>query len=312
MIDLNIKKHCVDIINDKISNQKQDFIQECEDNYYSQIKQATKTIIDNMEKTRIVLLSGPSGSTKTTTSEKIAEQLSKSNISAVVISLDNFFVDRDDLPLLPNGEKDFESVKTLDVPLLQKCLHELLEDKESILPVFDFPTGKRSDKTQKVSLKGDTIVIIEGIHAINPKLTMEENASEFLRIYVSPNTDFCSSTGEVLISSQNIRLIRRLVRDYFYRGNHFENTFKMWTNVVASENENIIPYSKNADILIDTTILYEPCIFAGYMNEINLKCTEREEKYQKQIDDLLLNLSKFQEISRDLIPVDTVLHEFIK
>lgn len=312
MIDSNVNKYNVQIINDKINSDKLGFIKECEEKYYNQIINASKIIMDNMTKSKIVLLSGPSGSTKTTTSTKITEELSKHNISSVVVSLDNFFIDRDFLPLLPNGDRDFESVKTLDMPLLQKCLHELLVDKVSVLPVFDFPAGKRSDKTQEISLKGDTVVIIEGIHAINPKLTMKENDSDFLKIYVSPNTDYCDNDGNILISSRDTRLIRRLVRDYFYRGNRFESTFEMWVNVVASEIENIIPYSKNADILIDTSIFYEPCIFARYVKELDSKCEIQSEQFQKQLDDLLLSLSKFIEISRDLIPNDTVLHEFIK
>lgn len=306
-------KYYINQLNDQIQKDKISFIKQSEENYYSQIESVTNNIIKNMDKSKIVLLSGPSGSTKTTTSEKITQELEKSNISSIFISLDNFFKNNDTLQTLPNGDLDYESVNTLDIDTLQRCLHEMLVKKESILPIFDFPAGKRSEtQSNKVSLKGDTIVIIEGIHAINPKITMNENDENFLKVYVSPNTDYCDNNGDIILSSREVRLTRRLVRDFFYRGNSLENTLKMWVNVVNSENENIIPYSKNADIIIDTSIYYEPCIFNEYLKEVLPKCRPNEEKYQKQIDELLSDLDKFTPLSREFIPQNTVLHEFIK
>lgn len=300
-------------LNSDLATDAKKVIDVAEEYYYTQIKTATKTIIEHMNNSKIVLLSGPSGSTKTTTSEKITDELKKSNINSIFISLDNFFIDNIHLPILPNGDTDYESVQTLDMPTLQRCLHELLVDKESVLPIFDFPKGRRSEtQTQKVTLKDDTIVIIEGIHAINPKITMHENSDNFLKVYVSPNTDYCDDNGEILLSGRVVRLVRRLVRDYFYRGNSYENTLKMWVNVVNSEIENIIPYAKNADILIDTSILYEPCIFSNYLQESAPHNKATQSKYQEQIDELLQTLGRFATLSRDFIPSNTVLHEFIK
>lgn len=312
MIATTHEKCDINTINKQVKSNAPKFINIAEEYYYSQISKATNTIINNMDKSKIVLLSGPSGSTKTTTSEKITLELKKNKINSVVISLDNFFIDRDILPKLPNGDTDYESVKTLDMETLQRCLHELLVDKESILPIFDFPSGKRSSETKKVSIKGDTILIIEGIHAINPKLTMNEDDANFLKVYVSPNTDYLNDAGEVVISARDTRLIRRLIRDYFYRGNTLEKTFKMWVNVVASEIENIIPFKENADILIDTSIRYEPCIYGEFLKDIALKYTIEESKYQEQLDELLTKLDNFTPVSRDFIPPDTALHEFIK
>lgn len=308
---MNKRVYNINQLNSELATDAQKVIDLAEASYYKQIETTTNTIISHFDKSKIVLLSGPSGSTKTTTSEKITDELKKSDINSLFISLDNFFIDNINLPTLPNGDTDYESVKTLDMPTLQRCLHELLVDKESVLPIFDFPNGRRSEQTQKVSLKGDTIVIIEGIHAINPKLTMNENDENFLKVYVSPNTDYCDDNGEVLLSGRVVRLVRRLVRDYFYRGNSLENTLKMWVNVVNSEIENIIPYAKNADIVIDTSILYEPCIFSNYLQEIAPKSKATQSKYQEQIDELLQTLGRFATLSKDFIPSNTVLHEFI-
>lgn len=312
MIDFSNKKYNINSLNQHVNSNTIEFIKSCELNYFSQITSATNTIINNMDNSKIVLLSGPSGSTKTTTSEKITEQLQKNNISSVVISLDNFFINRDILPKLPNGDTDFESVKTLDIPTLQRCLHELLVDKESVLPIFDFPSGTRSSETQNVSIKGDTILIIEGIHAINPELTTNENDDKFLKVYVSPNTDYCNDNDDIILSSRDTRLIRRLVRDYFYRGSALNRTFDMWGNVVASENENILPYRKNADIFIDTSIHYEPCIYSAYIDEISSKCTEIDSKFKPDFDRIVNILNEFAHLSREFIPIDTVLHEFIQ
>lgn len=315
MINISKRKYNINQLNSEISSNPQKFIADAEKNYYSQIESVAKTIIKEIDNgpAPFILLSGPSGSTKTTTSEKITDELKKSNINSVFISLDNFFIDNHKLPTLPNGDKDYESVKTLDMPTLHRCLHELIVKRESVLPIFDFPNGKRStSKTQKVSLDGDTAVIIEGIHAINPSLTMNEDDNKFMKIFVSPNTAYCDDNDEVILQPRVLRLIRRLVRDFFYRGNSLENTLKMWVNVVNSESENILPYSKNADLIIDTSILYEPCIFNGYLNEVLPKCKVMEDKYQAQIDDILSILNKFTPLSREFIPANTVIHEFIK
>lgn len=315
MTNVSVTKYNINQLNNEIIADTKQFIAKAEQHYYNQIYSATDTIVKSIDNRSapIVLLSGPSGSTKTTTSEKITQRLMESDVPSVFISLDNFFINNDELPTLPNGDTDYESIKTIDIPTLQQCLHELLVNRESVLPVFDFPNGMRSaTQTQKVSLKGDTVVIIEGIHAINPRLTMNEDDENFLKIFTSPNTRYCDDQGEVVLAPRIVRLVRRLVRDFFYRGNSLENTLKMWVNVVNSESENILPYSKNADIIIDTSILYEPCIFNEYLREVVPKCEAMEDKYQAQIDELLQILGHFTPLSREFIPSNTVLHEFIK
>ena len=147
--------------------------------YRNQIEKAAEMIVQESRRISILLISGPSASSKTTTAGKLAARIREKGVGAVVISLDNFFLNRQDLPLLPNGSKDFESIHTIDMPTLDRCFCELLETNESDFPIFDFVIGKRSVKTQHIRISDDTILIIEGIHALNPRIVLGHDPSRF-------------------------------------------------------------------------------------------------------------------------------------
>lgn len=295
-------------INHLVNGSREMLIAEAEGYYAAQLNTATETIMSNRDAS-ILLTSGPSGSTKTTTSNKLATRLGREGVHCVVISLDDFFVDRDTLPHLPSGEVDYESTNTLDLVTLRRCFNELIHDRVSNLPLFDFKTGKRSLESRRVVLNDNTLAIVEGIHALNPALTEDMAEEGYLKLYVSPHSDYYLGE-ELVLSSRNTRFIRRLVRDFFHRSNSIERTMQMWPNVVRSEVENIIPFRPYSDIQIDSTIIYEPCIYASYLLEL-IKGESLNERDSQRMEDLLTSLSHFSPLPPEIVPKDTVLREFL-
>lgn len=277
--------------------------------YREQIERAAQKIMQ-AGTCRILLVSGPSGSTKTTTSEKLSRRLARDGYHSVVISTDNFFVNREDLPLLPNGDTDFESIRTLDLAALHHCFADLLARGEADFPVFDFASGRRAAQTQKIQMDNRSILILEGIHSLNPLVTEGHHPpTGILKLYISPNTNYYTD-GKLVLGWRDVRLIRRTVRDYFHRGSQVDATLDMWENVVANEEENIIPYRTDADIVIDSAIAYEPNIYEYYLSRILDESVISAENRPK-IDRIMAALDQFVPLEKRYIPKDTVLHEFL-
>ncbi len=300
----------VKTINQLIEASPTELVSISEMRYFEQLEQVADKISKCSNQCSILLVSGPSASTKTTTAQKLSISLGRIGIHSVVISLDNFFVNRDELPLLENGDKDYESINTLDLDTLKVCFNELLQNKQSEFPIFDFSIGKRSEETQHINVSDDTIVIVEGIHALNPIIVQGQDKADFLKLYVSPSSDYYFG-DELILSSRNLRFVRRLVRDYFHRSNSIESTMDMWVNVVKSELVNIMPYKEEADFTIDTTIMYEPSIYEYYLTKI-IKTSELSGFYRNKMDGVLRALSRFHVLPLDIIPESSVLREFLE
>lgn len=278
--------------------------------YREQIESAAQGIAAGQGNFTVLLVSGPSASTKTTTSMKLSRRLESLGISSAVISLDDFFIDRRELPRLPNGDTDFESIATVDLAELDRCLGELIAHREADFPIFDFPSGRRAPQRRHIALGEGALMIMEGIHALNPAVTAKQNPEDFRRVYISPNSDYYLGEERILKARQ-IRLARRIVRDFFHRGNPVENTLWMWANVVDSEKVNILPFKQEADFIIDSTILYEPGVYLYWLDRI-LDQSVIGERYLPQMQDLMGALAHFRTISPDLVPEDTVLREFLQ
>lgn len=275
--------------------------------YNNQLAQCAKDIIDkNMQ---IVLIAGPSSSGKSTTAKKLAIQLAVYGKNTFIISTDNYFIDRDKTPINKYGQKDFENVKAIDLDLLNEDLLELLEGEEIELPSFNFIKGKRekSDKTIKLD---EGILIIEGIHSLNPILSKYIPQKNKYKIYVSALTQI-NIDSHNRISSSDARLIRRIVRDKNYRGYDPIETIESWDNVRRGEREYIFPFQENADFYMDTSLIYE---FNALKNEAMeaLDTIDKSSKYYYKANDLKKLLSHFIGID-DLstITKDSILREFI-
>lgn len=289
-------------------------ISACEKRYDDQIEEISK-ILTTSDEYKIVLLAGPSGSGKTTTAGKLSEKIKRDGKNAEYISLDDFFLNREDLPRLENGETDFESVYTLDIKEIHKCFSLLLSGKEAQVPYFDFTSGKRDENKARGLVLGDKdIVIVEGLHAINPELTngIEAfNGKGFYKLFVNPDSQIHTEDGQCLLKRRNLRIMRRMIRDYLFRGSSLENTLNMWDGVCREEIRTIIPFRDSADYVVDTTHFYEPCIYHHYLIPIIEKSKVENEKHAQTLKELAQKLDLFYDAPKDIVPKDSMIREFI-
>lgn len=271
--------------------------------------QIADQIYSRKDKVRIVLISGPSSSGKTTFAKRIAIQLKVSGLNPHTISLDNYFVDREKTPLDENGEYDFESLKALDIDFFNQNLLELLKGGEVELPKFSFETGRRYFDGTKLQIGDNGIIIIEGIHALNPDLTpLIEPDKKFL-IYISALTSL-SIDGTNRIPTTDNRLIRRIIRDFRYRGYSALETISRWDSVRRGEDQNIFPYQEEADVMFNSALLYEFGILKTYAETILRDVPMNVPEYA-EARRLMKFLEFFVRIPDEEIPPTSILREFL-
>ncbi|MDA3886482.1 MAG: nucleoside kinase [Candidatus Delongbacteria bacterium] len=266
-------------------------------------------IISSRSKINVVLISGPSASGKTTFSKRLSIQFQIEGLKPVIISLDNYFVNRDKTPIDENGEYDFESLDALDIKLFNKHLVELIKGKKVTVPRFDFHHGMRQINGDELQLEDNSIIIIEGIHGLNPKLTPSvENRNKY-KIYVSALTQVSIDRHNRINTTDN-RLLRRMIRDHNYRNHSALQTLKRWPSVRAGEEKNIFPYQEEADIMFNSSLLYEFCVLKSMAEPLIKAIPENVKEYAEALR-LLKFLSFFLPISKEQIPQTSLLREFI-
>lgn len=265
--------------------------------------------VNNDSEKKIVMLAGPSGSGKTTTANKIREKLESMGHKAYTVSLDDFYKNKGEGPKNPDGTYDFESVEALDVDLIHKCFGELIEKSESELPLFDFMTGRRSVHTNRICLEKDDVIIVEGLHALNPRISDALPRENLFEIYISVASRFYDG-DEILLSKRNLRFIRRMVRDFQFRNSPVENTYSLWPQVMEGEEKYLFPYKDNADMIFNTTHAYEPCVFRNIATQLLLG-VDKESRNYENAQMLISSLSKFPAIDESLVPEDSLLREFL-
>ncbi|MBR2177668.1 MAG: nucleoside kinase, partial [Paludibacteraceae bacterium] len=266
-------------------------------------------IADNMEQKKFVMISGPSSSGKTTFSKRLSVQLLASGIKPITISLDNYFVERDRTPRDENGDYDFELLYALDIDLFNQQLQELLEGKEVSLPTYNFETGKRVFKGNKVKLKDNNIVMMEGIHALNPALTPSLNEDEKFKIYVSALTTI-SLTNHNWISTIDNRLIRRMVRDYKYRANSVQDTIARWRSVRRGEDKWIFPFQENADVMFNSALIFELAVLKTYIMPLLQEVPKDSPEYT-EANRIMRLLTCIKPMSNRDLPSTSLLREFL-
>lgn len=261
------------------------------------------------EKIKFVLISGPSSAGKTTFSRRLAIHLKILGKNPVALSMDDFFKNREDTPKLADGSYDFECLEALDVPLLQTCLKKLLQKEEVQMPLFNFQKGKREWRKEPLRLEDNQILIIEGIHGLNPKITNALPADSVFKIYINALTHLNLDEHNP-IPTKDYRLIRRIARDYQFRGWSAAQTIHLWKNVVEGEEKYIYPYQEEADAVFNSSMIYElpilKTIVLPLLNEITVDQKEYLEAHR--IEKLL---SYFVEGESDAIPRHSILAEFI-
>ena len=299
----------LEYINEQALRNPTDFVLKCEERYNNIIEDIAKRI--TTEKGReIVMLAGPSSAGKTTTARKLCENINEKGVKTYVLSLDDFYLNREDIPYLPDGTQDYETVYALDLNLFTECVNKLLMGETVKNPVFDFTTGKRSDKEfNEITLDKEDVVIIEGLHALNPVIT-EKIEGKLLKIYINVSSRIYDNKGNIILNKRNMRFVRRMVRDYKFRDSTVNNTYKLWKNVTAGEDKYLFPFRDNADIKINTIHLYESCVLKSQALPL-LYESEISDEYKDDAKKLCKALEKFEDINISSVPEDSLLREFL-
>ncbi len=258
---------------------------------------------------KLVLIAGPSSSGKTTTCKRLSVQLAVNGIKPIGISLDDYFLDREKTPLDEKGDYDFEHLHALNLPLFNEQLNALFKGEEVELPRYDFPTGKSLMSGKKLKLHDDNILVVEGIHALNPELTAQIPNEQIFRVYASALTTILLDNHNYIPTTDN-RLLRRIIRDHKYRGVSAKDTIHRWPSVRAGENRWIFPYQENADAMFNTAMLFELAVIKSQaeplLEQVPENCEEHAEAYR-----LLKFLHYIKPIPDTQIPPTSLLREFL-
>ncbi|MFV0507097.1 MAG: nucleoside kinase [Bacteroidales bacterium] len=284
-------------------------IQVCEALHEKRLVNIAHEIHERKDKVKVILIAGPSASGKTTSSKRLTIQLAVNGIFAHVISLDDYFVDRELTPLDSNGEYDFEALEAVDINFFNKQLGQLIDGQEVSLPRFNFHVGKREFPTDaKLKLGENDVLIVEGIHGLNPKLLTTVDAERTYKMFISALTQI-SIDEQNYISSTDNRLLRRMLRDFKYRGYSAIDTISRWPSVRRGELENIFPYQDNADAVFNSALLYEFGVLKNFVEPILKAVPERAPEFS-EAKRLLKLLSYFEAINDSNIPPTSLLREF--
>ncbi|MEE1391966.1 MAG: nucleoside kinase [Segatella copri] len=265
--------------------------------------------IASREGVKLVLLAGPSSSGKTTSCKRLSIQLAVNGLKPLQISLDDYFVDRDKTPKDENGDFDFESIYALNLDLLNEQFNALFRGEEVELPKYDFPSGKSVKSGKKLKLEPNNVLVVEGIHALNPELTAHVPEEQIFRVYASALTTILLDNHNYIPTTDN-RLLRRIIRDYKYRGVSAQETIHRWPSVRAGENRWIFPFQENADAMLNTAMLYELSVLKmqaePLLQQVPENCEEFAEAYR-----LLKFLKYFKGIPYNNLPPTSLLREFL-
>ena len=286
-----------------------DVIQLAEANYNSQLAKTADIIYNKRNKIKIILLAGPSSSGKTTTARKLEVYLKARGFKTHSISTDDYFLNRVDTPKKPNGDYDFESLRAVDTDLFNKHLLKLLAGEKVLMPEYNFVLGEREYKGRTLQLSSDDIVIIEGIHALNPELTMAIANDNKFKIYISPLTQL-NIDNHNRIHTSDTRRLRRIIRDNKYRGWNAADTLRNWKNILEGEEEYVFPYQNEADMIINSALIYELGVLKTYAEPLLFSVDEDDDVYPEAIR-LINFLRNFLPIPSDDVPKESVLREFI-
>lgn len=265
--------------------------------------------IASREGVKLVLLAGPSSSGKTTSCKRLSIQLAVNGLKPLQISLDDYFVDRDKTPKDENGDFDFESIYALNLDLLNEQFNALFRGEEVELPKYDFPSGKSVKSGKMLKLEPNNVLVVEGIHALNPELTAHVPEEQIFRVYASALTTILLDNHNYIPTTDN-RLLRRIIRDYKYRGVSAQETIHRWPSVRSGENKWIFPFQENADAMLNTAMLYELSVLKmqaePLLQQVPENCEEFAEAYR-----LLKFLKYFKGIPYNNLPPTSLLREFL-
>ncbi len=297
-------------INRRIKTDVTEFLEECDQAYAQRVSLAADRILSNLDKSPVVLLSGPSGSGKTTTAMKIAEELQRRGVNTHAVAMDNYFksLNRKIAPRTPEGDIDYESPQCLDMELLDQHFAALSRGEEIIIPKFEFARQMRNDaRGTPLKLGKNEIAIFEGIHALNDDIAGPH--PEAAKLYISARSNV-NDGAALRFKGTWMRLTRRAVRDYSFRGTGVADTLEMWANVRRGEKLYISPYKNRADIIFDSSLPYEVSVMKNFALPL-LQAVPEENARRGELLELIEAFQWFEPIDPELVPVDSLLREFI-
>ncbi len=296
-------------LNDKIiKNEMLDIIQVSEAIHQRKIVEIVQDI-EKKKDIKLILIAGPSSSGKTTFAQQLGVQLRLTGYNPITISMDNYFKERVDTPLGPDGKYDFERVDALDIELFNEHMEKLIKGEVVELPEFDFINGTKNYNGRYLSLNPMDVLIVEGIHALNPILTEFTPAKNKYKIYIAPITTL-NLDGYSKVSSSDTRFLRRLVRDFATRGHSVDRTFELWRNVKKGEEKYIYPYIEDVDTIFNSSIIYEPAVMKTFAQPLLLQL-DKSSKYYAEARRLYEYLNNFLPMETSNIPIDSLIREFI-
>lgn len=296
-------------LNEKIlNNDILDTIQITEAIHQATIMEIVKKMREK-ESLKLILIAGPSSSGKTTFAQKLGTYLKIGGYNPITISMDNYFKEREDTPRGKDGKYNFEVIDALDINLFNDQMNALIKGETVEIPEFDFIEGHKHYNGKFLTLKENDILVVEGIHALNPVLTEFISKENKYKIYIAPITTL-NIDGYTKVSSSDTRFIRRMVRDYATRGHSVERTFELWQNVRAGEEEFIYPYLEEADAIVNSSLIYEPAVMKTFAQPLLLQI-EKSSKYYAEARRLYEYLNNFLPMETSNIPIDSLIREFI-
>jgi len=294
-------------INSTAKSDPEYLVNSVENRFNQVIEKVIDYVLNEKRESKLILVSGPSSSGKTTFAKILLERLNQKGILSEVFPFDNFYLGIDKVPVLPDGSKDFEAIDSLDIENIKKCLSTLITEGECIIPTYDFAKMAPAKEKQYLKNPKGGIVLAEGLHAINPLLTEGIRPEHVVKIYVDINSGI-KHKDKVFYPPKYLRLARRVLRDYIYRGTLSLQTLDMWNNILRGEKLYIRPIRRHAEVLVDTLHEFEPCVMK---NETLKLFEDLPAEVKVNFTKFMKHLDAFNEIKKDLIPTDSLIREFI-
>lgn len=279
------------------------FVETCEQRYHDRLDAVAQKALE--AGVQIIMLTGPSAAGKTTTAHKLADRIAAAGVRSAVMSLDDFFVGEGRYPKQPDGSDDYECVEALDLPVLRGCLRSLAETGVCDAPVFSFLQQRPTGETHRIDARGG-IAIVEGLHAFNPALAVDELPDgTALHLYAGLREEYAGPTGARRLATRDIRLARRLTRDFLFRGHDADFTLRLWPHVCESEDKYIKAFKSRADLVLDTSFSYEVCLWEHYTQQMHATA------HAARLRELCARFADFVPLPGAVVPADSMLREFI-
>lgn len=303
----------LDQINEAVKTDAPAFVKTCEQEYNRRLNHIAREIL--LKNARIIMLAGPSSSGKTTSAQKLTEILTDYGHFSCVISLDDFYRGRDDILNDPNGNTSFEDPEALNLSLLHDTFYKLAAGESVMLPEYDFEKGVRHDNVQPFKMLKDSVIVVEGLHALNPIVTHALPEELLARVYISLGTDIgrYRVNDRIFFARREVRFLRRMIRDYNFRASSVPNTLSLWPEVLEGEERNLFPFIEEADHIVETLLPYEICAYKEpalkLISEVHAKELQSED--QDFLSILAEKLEFVEALPSTLVPVSSLLNEFL-